>query len=258
MTVDAAAEKLLRRDRLITVGGLALITGLAWLYLWLLVAEMNGMRDSMAGLMELRPWTATDAGLMFAMWAIMMIAMMTPSAAPMILLYVRVQRGRTEEQPFAPTAVFFAGYLAAWIAFSLALTILQWALEGAALLSPTLTSTSAIFGGAALIIAGIYQWLPIKNVCLGHCRSPVHFLSTYWRPGAWGAFRMGQSHGLYCLGCCWVLMILLFVGGVMNLLWAAAIAIFVLIEKAAPFGHVAGRAGSLILIVGGVATIIGV
>ena len=260
MTLDAATEKLFKRDRLITLGGLIVITALAWLYLQALAAEMNDMRsmDGMAAMARLRPWTATDAWLTFVMWAVMMVAMMAPSATPVILLYARIYRGRDDErQPLAPTGAFFLGYIAVWIAFSLAMTALQWGLEQMALLSPMMTSASPVFGGLVLIAAGVYQWLPAKNVCLGHCRSPVHFLSTHWRAGAPGAFRMGLEHGVYCLGCCWVLMILLFVGGVMNLLWVAAMAVFVLVEKAAPFGRMAGRAGSILLIVGGIAVLSG-
>ncbi len=252
MSLDAATEKLLKRDRLVTLGGLMAIAVLAWAYLWALAAEMNMMSEGMAEMAHLRPWTAADAGLMFGMWA----TMMAPSATPVILLYARVYRGRDHEsQSSAPTGAFFASYIAVWVGFSLVMTLLQWGLEQAALLSPMMTSTSPVLGGLVLIAAGVYQWLPAKNVCLSHCRSPVHFLSTHWRAGALGAFRMGLEHGLYCLGCCWMLMLLLFVGGVMNLLWVAAIAIFVLIEKVAPFGPVAGQIGSILLIAGGVAMI---
>jgi predicted metal-binding membrane protein len=256
MSLDAATEKLLQRDRLVTLGGLAAIAGLAWAYLWALAAEMNMLSDVMAEMARLRPWTADDVGLMFVMWATMMVAMMAPSATPVILLYARVYRGRDNKtQSSAPTGAFFAGYIAVWVGFSLVMTLLQWGMEQAALLSPMMASTSPGLGGLVLIAAGVYQWLPAKNVCLSHCRSPVHFLSTHWRAGALGAFRMGLEHGLYCLGCCWALMLLLFVGGVMNLLWVAAIALFVLIEKVAPFGRAAGQVGSLLLIAGGVAVI---
>jgi predicted metal-binding membrane protein len=256
MAVDLATEKLLKRDRLITLGGLITITALAWVYLRALAAEMNARGGGMSEMAHLQPWTANDAWLMLMMWAAMMIAMMAPSATPVILLYARVYRGRNNErQSLAPTGAFFMGYIAVWIAFSLAMTALQWGLEQAALLSPTMTSTSPVFGGLTLIAAGLYQWLPAKNVCLSHCHSPVQFLSTHWRTGAQGAFGMGLEHGAYCVGCCWALMILLFVGGVMNLLWVAAIAIFVLVEKVAPFGRMAGRLGSIFLIVGGVAVI---
>ena len=261
MILDSVTEKLLKRDRLVTLGGISVITVVAWLYLITLVAEMNGMGGAMPGgamTMMLRSWTAAEAGLMFVMWATMMIAMMIPSATPVILLYARVYRGRNNERhSFAPTGAFLLGYLTIWLTFSLVMTALQWGLEQTALLSPMTISTSPILGGLILMAAGVYQWLPAKNVCLSHCRSPVEYLSTHWRTGAQGAFRMGWEHGLFCVGCCWALMILLFVGGVMNLLWVAAIAVFVLVEKAAPFGRLAGRIGSLLLIVGGVAVIRG-
>ncbi len=258
MTVDAAIEKLLRRDRLIVLGGLAVIVVIAWLYLIALVGQMSEMRmqpamSDMMSMAQPRSWTAIDALLMLVMWATMMTAMMVPSATPVILLYARLSRGRkSQRQPFAPTAAFLAGYLTVWIIFSATLTALQWGLEHMALLSPLMVSASPTFGGMVLIAAGLYQWSPIKNACLGHCRAPVQFLSTRWRPGVGGVFRMGVEHGLYCLGCCWALMLLLFVGGVMNLLWAAALAVFVLIEKVAPFGRRAGQAGALLLIVSGV------
>lgn len=257
-TADRATEKLLKRDRLITLGGIGVITVVAWVYLVTLATETNMTSGEMPMRADLRPWTAVEAGLIVVMWFVMMVAMMTPSATPVILLYARVSQGRNnEKQSFAPIGAFFLGYITLWFAFSLVMTLLQGGLEQATLLAPMRASTSPIFGGLILIAAGIYQWLPAKNVCLSHCRSPVQFLSTHWRTGALGAFRMGLEHGVYCVGCCWGLMILLFVGGVMNLLWVAAIAAFVLVEKVAPFGWVAGRAGSILLIVGGIAVISG-
>ena len=257
MAIDETTERVLKNDRLITLASIVAITALAWVYLLGLASETKAM-DGMSGMAAPRAWTIVDGWLMFVMWAVMMVAMMTPSATPLILLYARVVRGRDRaQQVSAPIAAFFLGYIAVWIAFSLAMTALQWGLEQATLLSPLMTSSSPLFGGAVLIAAGLYQWLPVKNVCLRHCRSPVEFLSTHWRAGAWGALRMGLAHGVYCLGCCWTLMLLLFVGGIMNLLWVMAIALFVLVEKAAPFGRVAGRVGSILLIVGGVALLSG-
>jgi predicted metal-binding membrane protein len=206
----------------------------------------------------LEPWTALDAGLMFVMWAVMMVAMMVPSATPMVLLYAHVLRSRAgDTEPLVPTGAFFAGYVSVWIAFSAAATTLQWALEQAALLSPMMVSTSPKFGGIVLIAAAVYQWTPAKDTCLRHCRSPIWYLSTHWRHGVGGAYVMGIQHGAYCLGCCWVLMALLFVGGVMNLLCIAAITIFVLIEKLAPFGRGVGRAGAGLLALIGLGLILG-
>jgi predicted metal-binding membrane protein len=210
------------------------------------------MASTMDAMTAVQPWTATEFGLRLAMWAVMMVAMMVPTAAPMTLMYAAVARkAAAQNNPLAPTFVFVAGYIAMWTVFSLAATIAQHALDRAALLSPMMVSTSARFGAALLIAAGIYQFTPLKNACLRNCRTPAHFLSRYWRSGNLGAFRMGLRLGAYCVGCCWILMGLLFVGGVMNLLWIAAIAIFVLLEKTIPFGDVTGRlVGAAMIIVG--------
>jgi predicted metal-binding membrane protein len=207
------------------------------------------MADAMTGV---KPWTGTDFVLTFAMWVLMMVAMMVPTAAPMTLMYAAVARkAAAHRSPLAPTFVFVTGYTTMWTIFSLVATIAQHALDQAALLSPMMVSTSAGFGAALLIAAGIYQLTPLKNTCLKNCRAPAHFISRYWRTGNLGAFRMGLRLGAYCVGCCWILMALLFVGGVMNLLWIAAIAIFVLLEKTMPFGDVSGRvAGFATILVG--------
>ncbi|MDT5018612.1 MAG: hypothetical protein QOD39_4772 [Mycobacterium sp.] len=210
--------------------------------------------DAMAGV---QPWTATEFGLTLTMWAVMMVAMMVPSAAPMTLMYAAIARkAAAQHNPLAPTFVFVTGYIAMWVTFSLAATTAQFALDQAALLSPMMVSTSAAFGAALVIAAGVYQLTPIKNACLRNCRTPAHFMSRNWRTGDLGAFRMGMRLGAYCVGCCWILMGLLFVGGVMNLLWIAAIAIFVLLEKTIPFGEVGGRAAGVAMIVIGVLSLV--
>jgi predicted metal-binding membrane protein len=243
-------EAVLKRDRLIAIAGLLGVAGLAWLYLVVMAAGMHTsmpMGEAMA-MPQIRPWSATDFLLTFLMWAIMMVGMMVPGAAPMILLYARVCRTQREKgRPFAPTGAFLAGYLAVWSAFSLVATLLQWALEQAALLSPMVVSTSPILGGGLLIAAGVYQLSPLKHVCLRHCRGPLDFIMRHWRKGTGGALIMGIEHGAYCVGCCWFLMGLLFVGGVMNLLWVAGIAILVLLEKVAPLGELTARAGGVAL-----------
>lgn len=247
---DSALEYVLKRDRAVVLAGLAGVTALAWVYI---VTLAGGMEGGMAGV---KPWGAHDFLLMFLMWSVMMVGMMMPSAAPMILLFAMVgRRARERNQPFVPVGVFAAGYVIAWSAFSLGATMLQWAFEQAALLSPMMVSTSPALGGGLLIAAGLYQWTPIKDVCLRHCRSPLGFLATGWRPGKTGALRMGIEHGLFCVGCCWVLMGLLFFGGVMNLLWIAAIAAFVFVEKIALFGRAGGRIGGVMMIAFGVAVI---
>lgn len=251
-----------RRDRLTILIGLGGVTLLAWLYLVIAsghMATMPGMSmEDMAGMMELRPWTGFDFFLLFLMWAIMMVGMMVPTAAPVTLIYAAVaRRAASQASPIASTAIFVAGYLAIWTLFSAGATLIQWALEQAALLSPMMVSTSPLLGAGLLIAAGIYQFTPLKNTCLTHCRAPAHFLSGHWRNGAMGAFRMGLEHGAYCLGCCWALMFLLFLGGVMNLLWVAAIAVFVLLEKIAPCGDRGGRAAGAAMILLGLVMLVG-
>jgi predicted metal-binding membrane protein len=232
--------RLPRRDRWLLSAGLLLITAVAW-------ADLLHMAATMQAPMALEPlgvqaWSVGDAAAMVAMWIVMMIAMMVPSAAPMVLLYGAVARkARDQGTVLAPSGIFLSGYLLVWSAFSLFATLLQWGLDQAALLSPMLVLSSPWIGATLLIAAGVYQFTPAKNACLAHCRSPVHFLSGHWQPGWCGAVRMGLEHGLYCLGCCWILMALLFVGGVMNLAWIAALSLFVLAEKLLPFGVWAGR-----------------
>ncbi|MFQ5913889.1 MAG: DUF2182 domain-containing protein [Nitrospinota bacterium] len=256
MATGRAVEGFLKRDRLVVLAGLVVVTALAWVYLMSLAAGMDDMGGVMSAMGRLGPWTAVDAVLMFVMWAVMMIGMMVPSATPVILLYGLVCRRRgVGGRALAPTGAFFAGYVTVWTVFSVVATAMQWGLERAALLSPMMVSTSPLFSGIVLIAAGLYQWTPYKDACLRRCRSPVEFLSTHWRDGALGAFVMGLEHGAYCLGCCWVLMALLFFGGVMNLLWVAAITVFVLVEKVAPFGRLVGRAGAGLLVLSGVAII---
>ena len=199
---------------------------------------------------------------MFFMWWIMMIAMMTPSAAPMVLLYAGAYRHEQRQGKLAsglvPTFAFAIGYLAAWAVFSLIATGLQWGLEHVGLIHQMkMWSISPAFSGTLLLAAGIYQLTPFKEVCLKHCRSPVQFLSEHFKPGKIGALNIGWRHGLYCLGCCWFLMALLFAGGIMNLVWIAGLAIFVLIEKIAPFGHGIARIAGVAMIAAGVWTLVG-
>jgi predicted metal-binding membrane protein len=242
-------ERLGRSDRLVPSVGLALLTGLAWLELLNLAEGMrSGAGAGMAamGTGALRGWSAPEALGLFAMWAVMMAAMMLPSAAPMILLFASIERRRRERAAAtAPTAAFVAGYLLVWIGFSALAALTQVGLHQAALLSPAMRSTTPFLGGALLLLAGLWQWFPVKQACLNHCRSPFHFLQQEWREGAAGAVRMGLAHGVYCLGCCWAMMALLFVGGVMNLLWVVAIAALVLVEKLARAGPWVGRMAGL-------------
>jgi len=243
-------RQLPRRNFWAIVVSLAGITLLSWAYLVSMAGGM-AMPKGMAA-MQMQAWDFRYFLMMFLMWAVMMIGMMLPSVTPTVLIYAAVARkSAVQGTPVAPTGAFVSGYIAMWIGFSLLATLMQWSLEKAALLSPMMVSRSASLGAALLIAAGIYQWLPLKDKCLHQCRSPVDFISSNWRSGTIGAFRMGLSHGTFCLGCCWVLMGLLFVGGVMNLLWIAAITLFVLLEKLLPLGDKGGRVMGLLMIASG-------
>lgn len=209
-------------------------------------------------MMTLRPWTTLDFALTFAMWTVMMVGMMVPSATPTALIYAAVARkAALQGAVLAPTIIFVSGYVAVWTVFSLLATVIQWGLEWAALLSPMMASTSPSLGATLLVGAGVYQLTPMKAACLRHCRAPAQFISQHWRPGRAGAFHMGIIHGAYCLGCCWILMGLLFLGGVMNLLWIAGITITVLAEKVLPFGNWGGRIAGSAAIAVGVAVLVG-
>lgn len=225
-----------RGQRLVIYGGLAGIILLAWAFLVYLATTMRmtnmGVDISMP---SMQAWGVTDTSLTFVMWVVMMVAMMTPSAAPVILKYRTVRRMQHKENDIlSSTWLFLLGYLVTWAGFSAAATLAQWGLHSAALLTPMIASASPLLGGALLVAAGVYQLTPLKNACLSHCRTPMGFLLAEWRDGKLGPLVMGMRHGLYCVGCCWLLMALLFVGGVMNLVWVALIAVYILVEKVAP------------------------
>jgi predicted metal-binding membrane protein len=264
--MDGSLEAVLRRDRLIVAGALAAIIVAAWAYVLWLAADMDmggmdmtGFRMIPAGIGIMAPanapWRPIEFAFVFAMWAVMMVGMMTPSAAPMVLMYARVGReGRADGKVFAATGWFAAGYFLVWVAFSLAATLVQWAVERAALLDSRMATGSNLFAGAVLIAAGIYQWTPLKDVCLVQCQSPFAFLMRHggFRGDVRGCLLLGFRHGAYCVGCCWVLMALLFVGGVMNVLWIALLALLVLLEKLAPFGRWIARVAGLVFVAAGV------
>jgi predicted metal-binding membrane protein len=254
MPAQSMLEQALRRDRLVVISSLLAVVVLAWAYLLLGAGlDMHDMSMPMPGRHAM--WTPGYAAVVLAMWAVMMAAMMLPSAAPMILLYGTIARRKLETgHVVAGTGVFSLGYLAVWTAFTLAAVGLQFALERAALLSPMMVMTSRVLAGLVMIGAGVYQWTPLKQACLRRCRSPLEFILTEWREGTRGALTMGMRHGAFCLGCCWMLMLLLFVGGVMNIAWIAGTALFVVVEKLAPAGHWIGRAAGVALIVWGAAT----
>jgi predicted metal-binding membrane protein len=260
----------LRRDRIIVVLALALLTALAWSYLLWLSADMS-MGIKMRGLdmsdfrmlpsgMELMmpaqmPWRAMEFAFVFAMWTVMMVGMMTPSAAPMFLMYARMGRQtQAHGRPLAATVWFGAGYFLVWIAFALLATLVQWAFERTVLLDFTMASTSAVVGGLLFIAAGSYQWTRLKDVCLTQCQTPFAFLMRQggFRDNAPGSLMLGVRHGAYCVGCCWALMALLLVGGVMNVLWIVLLALLVVLEKVAPFGRQIALVAGMVLIVAGV------
>ncbi len=256
----STVETLLRNDRAIVAAGLAATTLLAWLYL--LTGAGTGMDPAAMTSLKLfgrmampmaggAGWSAPYWAIMLAMWWVMMIAMMLPSAAPAVLLYARVHRQsrKTSAASAVPTVAFVLGYLLAWLVFSAAATMLQAGLERIGLVDHMMMwSTDRTLTGAFLLAAGIIQLSPLKSICLEHCRTPVDFLTQHWRQGTLGALRMGLHHGLFCVGCCWLLMALLFAGGVMNLIWIAALTVFVLVEKLAPYGGWTAKATGLLLI----------
>lgn len=254
------AENVLRRERIVVLSGLAVITSLSWAYISSLVSKTSNMEMGAEMTMpRMQAWGIADFGLTFGMWAVMMVAMMTPAAAPMILMFAGVNRRRREQQgSYVPTSVFLAGYLVVWATFSVLATAAQWGLHAVSLLSPMMAITSPVVGGVLLLACGVYQWTPLKYACLSKCRSPLGFVLNEWREGGWGAFLMGLKHGGYCTGCCWSLMVLLLVAGVMNLLWVAAIAGLVLLEKVAPAGDRLGRVAGVVLVVWGVWMVAGV
>lgn len=263
-------EGLLQRERWIVLSGLAVIAVLSWVYI--LTGARTGMSVKAMTVVSLFPhrmiamhlhptgWSSEYWIIMLLMWWVMMIAMMTPSAAPMILLYARVTRyAQSKSLPgpaLVPAASFAGGYLLAWLGFSVVATASQRGLEVSGGISPMwMSSTSAAFSAAVLISAGAYQLSRWKHRCLNHCRASAAFLSRHNRPGRLGALRMGIEHGALCVGCCWGLMALLFVGGIMNVLWISILAIIVLVEKLTPQGLWFARVTGMLLIVWGAATL---
>jgi predicted metal-binding membrane protein len=238
-----------QRDRLLIGLGLAVTIVVAWAYLLRAAAFMDAMTmeaqmHAAMGMADMRTWGAADWLALFVMWAVMMVAMMLPSAVPTIMLVLGVYRRRDNPRARLAAVTFVVGYLLVWAGFSAAAAAGQVALHHAALLADDMRLSSTAIAGMILLMAGAYQWMPIKNMCLAHCQSPLGFLMQHWREGATGALAMGTRHGVFCVGCCWLLMTVLFVVGVMNLLWVAVLTGFVLIEKivrgGTTFGRVAG------------------
>lgn len=245
-------EDLVRRDRAVVAAGLVGVILLAWFYLVRVGRDMQGM-DMVAPMAMAAPWGPGELLAVFGMWAVMMVAMMLPSAAPMILLFATVNRRRAVDQARpVPVAIFVAGYLVVWAGFSALAALGQSGLQRAALLSGETITAAPWLGGAFLIAAGLWELTPLKYACLARCQSPLAFIMTEWREGPRGALVMGLRHGIFCVGCCWALMSLLFVAGVMNLLWVAAIAGLVLAQKLLPVGRFASRGAGAALLAWGV------
>jgi predicted metal-binding membrane protein len=251
---------MLRRDRIIVVLALGLLTGLAWSYLLCLSADMSMAGMDMTGFRVIpsgmalmvpadMPWRAMEFIFVFAMWTVMMVGMMTPSAAPMILTYARVGRQiQAHGRPLAATVWFATGYFLVWAAFALLATVVQWAFERTAM-----SSTSTVVGGLLFVAAGSYQWTRLKDVCLIQCQKPFAFLIRHggFRGDVLGSLMLGVRHGAYCVVCCWALMALLLVGGVMNVLWIALLALLILLEKVAPFGRQIALVAGVVFIAAG-------
>jgi predicted metal-binding membrane protein len=248
---SATVPALPPRDRLFIAAALVLLTALAWVYLVRLDRQMSAAMDEEAmmagmGMSMDRPWTLTDVCFTFAMWVVMMVGMMAGAAAPVLSLFGAARRARGERRISLAVLAFGFGYLLVWVGFSACAALAQWGLHEAALLSPAMAASSPRLGGAILIAAGAYQLTPLKGACLTRCRSPLGFLMAHWRDGTIGAMQLGWRHGAFCLGCCWALMCVLFAVGVMNLLWVAALAAIVLVEKTS-------RAGTMVARVAGIA-----
>ena len=241
-----------RAERAIPIAVLAGVTVLCWTWIAPMARDMYGTMSGPSAWMMTTSWDARHVALLLAMWTVMMVGMMLPSASPILLLYAGAMRRRTDEPaPMISVYAMAAGYVAVWAAFSAIATLLQRLLAARLLLSPMMEATSPTVTGGLLVVAGAYQLTPWKGACLQSCRSPLAFIATRWRDGAAGAFRMGLEHGLYCLGCCWALMLLLFAGGVMNLWAIAALTAVVLVEKFAPAGAHGARLLGALLIAGG-------
>lgn len=251
-------DAVLRRDRAIILAGITMVAIIAWCYLFYLARKMGapehvaamGMSPRMA-MPQMHAWGAVELLLLFLMWAVMMVAMMVPSVTPLILTFARAIRRLGARRIQGSAGILLLGYLLAWTGFSALVALTQWILHAAAVLSPMMVTNSPVLAGLLLVAAGAFQFTSLKQACLLRCRSPFSFLMTHWRGGWRGTLLTGMKHGAYCVGCCWMLMAILFVTGVMNLLWVALIALFILAEKIAPGGEAFGRLSGVALIAGG-------
>jgi predicted metal-binding membrane protein len=250
-------ESLMQGEQVLVLSGLAAVILISWVYMLHMGSGMSGsgMEITLACLTR---WGPGDIAHMFIMWAVMMVAMMFPSATPMVLMFATVNQRQGEVQgPLIPTGLFVLGYFLVWIAYSALAAMAQWGLHVAALLTHHLVITSPLLGGVLLVSAGVFQWTPFRDACMSKCRSPLGFLMAEWREGRPGALIMGLKHGLNCVGCCWLLMLLSFVLGVMNMLWMAILTVFMLVEKAHPRSQWVSRTTGLILVAWGLWVAVG-
>jgi len=247
------------RQRLLLSSCLVLVVMLAWIYLLDMATDMPSMQMDMAAGMDMPMGMEMPAPLpghldflyLFLMWSIMMVAMMLPSAVPMTITFLAFeQRRHAARRPTVRALLFVAGYVLAWLGFCVLATLAQWMLRNT-MLSADMALVNTRMCAAILLGAGLYQWSAVKDKCLANCRTPLSFIMNHWRDGQWGAVRMGLAHGSYCVGCCWLLMALLFVSGVMNLFWITLLMIFVILEKLVPKGDLIGRAFGILLVGGG-------
>jgi predicted metal-binding membrane protein len=246
-----AVAALPRRDVAIITSCILGVTILACTYLVHLSRQMSSPPMAAMGMTMGASWSAVDVFFTFVMWAVMMVGMMSASAAPALLLFAEIQARHVRSGVPVAVLLFGLGYLTIWLVFSAAAALAQWGLHTTALLSPTMATSSARLAGAILIAAGVYQLTPVKRSCLRHCQSPLGFLLSHWRDGARGALHMGLRHGIYCLGCCWALMCILFAVGSMNLVWVAVLTAFILLEKTGRAGG-ATRFGGIVMVALGI------
>jgi predicted metal-binding membrane protein len=254
----ATVERSKGAERPVVIGWVSVLVALCWAYL-LFRASHLGAPDLGADLAPIgphppppAPYRPAELALLFGMWVAMVWATMLPATTPSVVLFARVNRlYHAVRRPYLATALFMLGYLLAWAMFSVPATLAQWALHDAGALDGAMAVTNSTVAGLALVAAGVYQWTPAKQESLQHCRTPLAFVLTGWRRGPWGAFRMGVTHGRYCVGSCWLLMVLLFAAGVTNLAAAAGLALLAAAEKLLPGGAWTSTLAGLALVAWG-------
>ena len=240
---------MLTHERWVLATLLVVVPLACWAWIVVMADDMYGTMRGAAAWMMTNDWDVPHLMLLWAMWAVMMTAMMLPSAAPLLLMYAGALRGRGDSCANRRLYAMAAGYVLVWAGFSVAATVLQRALASALVLTPMMEPDTRVAAAIILATAALYQLTPLKRACLRVCRSPLAYLVQHWRPGTAGAFRLGLGHGLYCLGCCWALMLLLFAGGVINLALIVGLTLWVLVEKLAPIGESMAKVGGIALLV---------